>query len=459
MASEMQRWGGRHAESDDKWLEVRLGDVAELQTGFPFKSEHYVEGPSEPRLIRGDNIAQGLLRWDGVKRWPLAMAFDLEAYWLREGDVVLAMDRPWIEAGLKYAAIRRADLPALLVQRVARLRGTTTLDTRFLYYVIGSHGFTNYVLGVQTGTTVPHISASQIRDFSFSLPPLSVQRAIAQILGTLDDKINLLRRMNQVLEEAIRATFQSWFVDFEPVRSKAAGQRPSGVDPETAKLFPDEFVDSAIGLIPKGWRVVDLQDCGTWVSGGTPSKSEPSFWGGNIPWISAKSLTDFCIVDSELMLTSAGVQAGTRLVPGGSTLFVVRGMSLAKEFRVGITDRPMTLNQDLKAIVPDKDVEGSIIASFLLFQRDRVLSLTDEASHGTKRLQTSRIESLSFALPPVEQRRALSKSFDLMIESMFNRARMVRTLGELRDLLLPKLLSGDLRVSDAERFVENGGCA
>src|SRR6516162_5140810 len=110
-----------------EWPVIRLGDVTDLLTGFPFKSELYTEDPSAPRLLRGDNIAQGVLRWDGVKRWPNNATEGMKEYWLRAGDVVLAMDRPWIEAGLKYAAIRESDLPTLLVQRVARLRGTGSL--------------------------------------------------------------------------------------------------------------------------------------------------------------------------------------------------------------------------------------------------------------------------------------------------------------------------------------------
>ncbi|MBK9262334.1 MAG: restriction endonuclease subunit S [Polyangiaceae bacterium] len=238
-----------------EWREVQLGEVADLLTGFPFKSQYYSDDPADPRLIGGDNIVQGSLRWDNVRRWPHSMTSDLERYWLAPGDVVLAMDRPWIEAGLKRAAIVREDLPALLVQRTARLRGSSTLDNTFLRYVIGSHEFVQYILGVQTGTAVPHISPAQIRAFRFLLPPLSRQRAIAHILGALDDKIELNRRMNETLEAMARALFKSWFVDFDPVRAKAAGRAPSGMDAETAKLFPSEFVQSDMGEIPRGWRV------------------------------------------------------------------------------------------------------------------------------------------------------------------------------------------------------------
>lgn len=216
-----------------EWQTVQLGDVADILTGFPFSSRNYTEELSAPRLLRGDNVAQGVLRWEGAKRWPKHETSGLETYWLSDRDVILAMDRPWIEAGLKYASVRKADLPALLVQRVTRLRGLNRLDARFLKYVIGSPGFTDYVLAVETGTAVPHISGGQIRGFRFALPALNEQRAIARILGALDDKIELNRRMNETLEAIARALFKSWFVDF--VRS---APRPKAATPASQSTSP-----------------------------------------------------------------------------------------------------------------------------------------------------------------------------------------------------------------------------
>ena len=130
-------------------LRIHIGDYVDLLTGFPFKSAEYSTDDSGVRLLRGDNIAQGALRWDSAKRWPEQFTSDYSLYRLRQGDVVLAMDRPWIEAGLKYAAVGRGDLPCLLVQRVARLRALPGLDQAFLRYVIGSKAFTDHVLAVR----------------------------------------------------------------------------------------------------------------------------------------------------------------------------------------------------------------------------------------------------------------------------------------------------------------------
>ncbi|HEX9040447.1 MAG TPA: hypothetical protein VF838_05395 [Trebonia sp.] len=166
---------------------VRLGDHAELMTGHPFKSAGYTG--SGVRLLRGDNVAQGRIRWDNARYWPAGDAAAYQRYRLRAGDVILAMDRPWIAAGLKYARLRPDDVPSLLVQRVACIRAFPTLDQRYLAYLIGSPAFTAHVLSRQTGTAVPHISGTQIRDFEFARPPLRDQQATGELLGALDDKI------------------------------------------------------------------------------------------------------------------------------------------------------------------------------------------------------------------------------------------------------------------------------
>jgi restriction endonuclease S subunit len=206
----------------ENWKEVKLGGCVDLITGHPFKSKDFTDKPSDIRLLRGDNIAQKYLRWDKAKFWPEHESDKYKKFFLQEGDLVLAMDRPWIEAGLKVARIQEKDLPSLLVQRVSRLRGTDKLNTGFLYYVLTNPLFTSYVLGVQTGTGIPHISPTQIKDYYFKIPPLDVQERIAEILGAIDDKIELNKRMNLTLEEMAMALYKYWFLQFGPFQRIAS---------------------------------------------------------------------------------------------------------------------------------------------------------------------------------------------------------------------------------------------
>jgi type I restriction enzyme, S subunit len=179
------------------WKATTLGSEIDLLVGFAFKSTHYTEADDGISLLRGDNIVQGTLRWDDVKRWPADDAPLYAKYQLREGDVVLAMDRPWVKAGLKHATISADDLPCLLVQRTACLRSGTNLDNRFLMALIGSVAFTRHILGIQTGSGVPHISGQQIKDFEFSRPPLAVQREIAIGLQNLRAETQRLQSIYQ----------------------------------------------------------------------------------------------------------------------------------------------------------------------------------------------------------------------------------------------------------------------
>lgn len=169
------------------WDETQLGNHIDLLAGFAFKSTGYCDDVTAMRLLRGDNIVPGAVRWDGVKYWPVD---DIEAhrkFRLMADDVLIAMDRTWINAGIKFAVLSDADVPSLLVQRVARLRCLRTLDTQFLATLIGSKLFERYVISIQTGTGVPHISPTQIRDFSIRIPDIETQGQIVQRLGRIKE--------------------------------------------------------------------------------------------------------------------------------------------------------------------------------------------------------------------------------------------------------------------------------
>lgn len=241
----------------DVWPSVSLGDHAEILTGFPFKSADYCGSTDGVRLLRGDNLVQRAFRWDGVKYWPAARLSEVGMYVLRPADVVLAMDRPWIEAGLKVAALRSSDCPALLVQRVARLRSREELDQGFLKWLLYSQQFTDHVLAVQTGSAVPHISGGQIRDFRFSLPPLGEQRSIARVLGVLDDLIAVNLHIRDTLDQAGAALLADMLYRFPdplvvPLQEAASviesGRRPVGGVRGVHEGVPSVGAESIDGL-------------------------------------------------------------------------------------------------------------------------------------------------------------------------------------------------------------------
>lgn len=173
------------SQRGEGWVKSSLGKEIELLTGYAFKSKDYTEHSQGIPLIRGDNVVQGKIRWDGVKRWPQEKVSEYMKYQLAEGDVLLAMDRTWVKAGMKYTKITSNDLPALLVQRVARMRVHSDFDEDYLFHLLGSKLFENYVLSIQTGLGVPHISGKQIEAFQFQKPPLRMQKEIISNVNQL----------------------------------------------------------------------------------------------------------------------------------------------------------------------------------------------------------------------------------------------------------------------------------
>ncbi len=218
---------------------ARLGEHTEILAGPPLNSAMFTDKPEDIPLVKGENVQQGYVDWTIAKHWPVNDAETYKRYRLVPSDVVVAMDRPWVTAGIKWAYIRREDPPALLVQRVARLRAKKTLDQSFLRCLISSSYFSNYIQPIVTGVNVPHISGKQIADFKIPVPTLETQQKIAAILSAYDDLIANNQRRITLLERMAEDIYREWFVRLR---------------------FPGhESVSRARG-IPNGWHICSLGD-------------------------------------------------------------------------------------------------------------------------------------------------------------------------------------------------------
>jgi len=190
-----------------------------------------------------------------------------------------------------------------------------------------------------------------------------------------------------------------------------------------------------------GWASTTLEKAGTWVSGGTPTTSDESYWGGTIPWMSSKSLTNFRVRDSDRRLTALGAENGTKLVPEGTILMVVRGMSLKNEFRMGITQREVALSQDLKGLIPRSDIDATFLAYALQSRSDDLLDMVDEAGHGTGRLQTDRLFGLELPLPPRAEQEAIAAMLGAVDDKIESNRRAADTLVALIRALFERAIS------------------
>ncbi len=187
------------------WPKATLGDVTEMVTGYPFRSEEYVTNGNSIRLCRGANILPGRIDWRVLARWPESKIAELAEFGLEAGDVVIAMDRPWISEGFKIARVQPEDCPALLVQRVARLRGGKKLPNAFLFHLLNQPAFTRHCR--PTETTIPHISPKDIGSFIFPVPPIELQREFARRVQAVE-KLKLTQRASLAELGALFATLQ-----------------------------------------------------------------------------------------------------------------------------------------------------------------------------------------------------------------------------------------------------------
>lgn len=406
-----------------EWKEVRLGDVCEIITGFPFPGKKYSK--EGIRVVRGDNVTIGNLRWDTEKDKRWNEPFDkTEYYSLQANDIVIGMDGSRV--GKNKARIKKEDLPLLLAQRVACVRHNELAEQDYLYYNIFSKKFIDYVNSIHTGSAIPHISQKQIEDYKILLPDLETQRRIASILSSLDRKIELNNKINADLEEMAQAIFKNWFVDFEPFKN-------------------GKFVDSELGMIPEGWKVGCLGDMGAVVCGKTPSKSNSNYYGGDIPFIKIPDMHGNVFVESsEDRLTELGsLSQIKKLIPPYSLMV----SCIATVGLVSINTKPSHTNQQINTVIPHNKS-----ALFYLYQyiknNEELLKNMGRGGTTTLNVNTRSFSNIRLLIPS----EIALEQFHRVVEGLFKKIELnlheSRTLSTLRDTLLPRLMSGELEVPE-----------
>ena len=446
-----------------EWPMKRLGDVAKINPDaigcdWPYPHIHYI-----------DISSVGVGQIEVSPQWmKFSDAPSRAKRIVRKGDTVLSTVRP-NRRSMFFASDPSDDW--VVSTGFAVLRPNTKLvEPRFLYACVFNHDFTEYLITREKGAAYPAVSPEDISNAKIPFPPLKEQRAIAHILGTLDDKIELNRRMSQTLEEMARAIFKSWFVDFDPVRAKVAVRRehPDWTNaqvsraaierargsmpqqPEIAELFPDRLVNSELGEIPEGWAATKLGKLADIVLGGTPSTSIAAYWDGTIPWAAARDLTQSqtpLVYRTERCVSEQGIEnSNARVLPELTTVVTARGT-------VGVIrmlGRPMAVNQTSYALLPRADA-GPL---FIYFCLGALLGELKQRSYGTvfDTITTRTLAELDAAKPS----RELLATFEEVTRPVMERIRALwiesETMSALRDTLLPKLISGNLRVKDAEKI-------
>ena len=298
----------------------------------------------------------------------------------------------------------------------------------------------------------PYVSLTSQRALKIPVPPLSEQRAIAHILGTLDDKIELNRRMDETLEAMVRVLFKSWFVDFDPVRAKMEGRNP-GLPQHVAGLFPDRLVDSLLGRIPESWEVSEIGKEVDVVGGATPSTKEPVYWHeGKQHWATPKDLSKLsspALLETGRRITEAGVQKiSSGLLPTGTVLLSSR----APIGYLAIAEVPTAVNQGFIAMVCKRRLPNV----FVLFWCFENLDYIKGISGGTTFAEISKkaFRPIPITVPPEEVLGAYEDVVRPLYDRIVANTKESVTLVQTRKLLLPKLISGEILVREAEKAVE-----
>jgi type I restriction enzyme, S subunit len=432
-----------------EWKTDSLERLIDVKHGYAFGGEHIHDAPSGDVLLTPGNFAVGGgFKDDKFKYYDGSVPAE---FVLREGDLIVTMtDLSKQSDTLGYPAFvpsRTDGRRYLHNQRLGKIsvKDWRELDIRFLRYLLCSDSYRNEVLAGATGTTVKHTSPERIRRFTFSRPPLTEQRAIAHILGTLDDKIDLNRQMSATLEAMARALFESWFVRFDPVRAKAEGC-DTGLPAEIADLFPDRFEESEIGEVPKGWRVGGLRDIAQVTMGQSPPGETYNDAGSGLPFYQGK--TDF---GSRFPTRRIWCSAPTRFADAIDVLVSVR----APVGSVNIATERCAIGRGL-ASVKSTAVGRSYLFYSLLALEDQ-FSAYEAGGTVFGSINKEQLGSLAVTIAPPDVLDAFEQHGSGYDSGIHKAHEETLALVALRDTLLPKLVSGDLRVPDAERVLADAG--
>lgn len=399
--------------SFSEWREVRLGDVCTYASTKVSVSE-----VSEDNYISTENM---LPNKSGVtKSSGLPTVGSVTKY--SAGNVLVSNIRPYFRK-IWYADRDGGCSNDVLVFDI---NDSKTLDSKFLFYCLSNDVFFDYVMAGSKGTKMPRGDKGAIMKYPVLLPSLPEQKAIAATLSALDDMIELNNQINKTLEEMAQAIFKSWFVDFEPFKD-------------------GEFEESELGLIPKGWRVGTLSSIGDIIGGGTPSKSKPEYYADSgIPWITPKDLSmnkNKYISRGQFDISELGLrESSAKLMPKGTVLFSSR----APIGYIAIAKNAVTTNQGFKSIVPFNNISSEYV---YLLLKNNIGEIESRASGSTfKEISGGEMKKVPIILPPMDVINQFNEIATTLgkVQALLEDENNI--LSSIRDTLLPKLMSGEIRV-------------
>lgn len=439
-----------------EWVNTTLGEICisqggAIQTG-PFGSQLHTSDYKAVGIpvVMPTNIGDGGIVEDGIARISEDDAQRLSQHILRMGDIVFSRRGDVT----KNALIREHEIGWFCGTGCLKVRlGNESIATaKFISHCLRLPEIKEWLIRHAVGATMPNLNTGILSAVPIFLPPLNTQNEIAQILGALDDRITLLRETNTTLESIAQALFKSWFVDFDPVHANAGTQAPS-LPAEIQNLFPSTFVESPLGLVPEGWGVGTIGDVIETLGGATPDTKNSEFWSPEeIAWTSPKDLSGSqspVILSTERKISQKGLsKISSGLLPKGTLLMSSR----APIGYLAITELPLAINQGYIAIPPG----GKLPPLFMLLWCQQNMEIIKNRANGSTFMEISKkaFRPIEILIPSENLISKFLESASPIFEKLVENIKQIETLSSLRDTLLPRLISGQLRLSEVEELLQ-----
>lgn len=427
-----------------EWKSARIGDCFDLVGGYAFKSGEFIENGIP--VIKIKNVKASRMLLDDLSYVASEFLKTRPEKVVQKGDLLITMSGNRFDGSpdtwVGKVAQFNEDSPFMLNQRVGILRPKkgVEVDRRFFSFSLSSHFYQTEFIAIATSSGgQANLSPSQILGAPIDYPSLPTQRAIAKILGDLDDKIELNRKMNTTLEAMARALFQSWFVDFDPVRAKMDGREPVGMDKETAALWPSEFEDSPHGHIPKGWHAGAVVEGFNLTMGQSPPGDTYNEEGKGLPFYQGRTDFGFRFPTRRIYCS-----APTRYAKPGDTLVSVR----APVGDINMANEECCIGRGVAAVRHKSGATSFTYYSMANLYPDFANFEAEGTVFGS--INKDSFEKLRFVIPPAEIVAAYERQARPLDEQIRTLEDHSRTLASLRDTLLPKLMSGEKRVDILE---------
>lgn len=409
------------AKRPTHWVEKALDQCATIQTGVSKGRKTNEEELVSVPYLRVANVQDGYLDLSEIKEIQVRPQ-EVARYALQPGDVLLTEGGDFDKLGRGF--VWNGELPECIHQNhVFAVRvDQSQLDPHFFAYQAQSPHGKQYFLSVAHKTTnLACINTTKLKAFPVRVPPLSEQQEIVRILSIIKRAISAQECIIQTTTELKQALMQKLFSE--------------GLRGEPQK-------ETEIGLVPESWEVVSLSEVCQFLSGGTPSKQNPEFWQGSIPWVSPKDMKRPRLNDAQDHISQEGLETGSKLAPAGSVLVVVRGMILAKTVPVALAEVPVAINQDMKAIIPGPKLSSDYLLYALEAFRENLFKRVGRSGHGTCTLMGHEVSAAKIPLPDIKTQEAIAHA----IRSLENKRELhgfkLSLAKQLFQTLLSELING-----------------